>query len=127
MFKKSKLIRIIKNILWKYGVGRTHDELYIREINDRALVSARCPGLYSYLRKVHPRPWYDDEMDALFFAVYDYMIYNGMCVKMMYNEYDYFSRVKINGNYYKYASVNRRKESKERVGILLDYLLFRSI
>jgi len=32
--------------------------------------------LLDHLKKVHPRMWYDDEMDGLFFATYDYLTRN---------------------------------------------------
>ena len=37
------------------------------------------PDLYKHLKIVHPQKWFDDEVDALFFAIYDYITRTAKC------------------------------------------------
>ena len=49
---------------------RTHEFEIITMVNSKRRVEL---DLLNYLKKVHPRMWYDDEIEGLFFATYDYL------------------------------------------------------
>ena len=72
---KNRIIKFYKKLTYQltpefiYGKGRTQNKTVIVFLEH---------GLYpnditGYLKKVHPRKWYDDETDALFFAIWDYL------------------------------------------------------
>ena len=72
---KNRIIKFYKKLVYRltpefiYGKDRTQNKsvfiflehgLYPKDITE-------------YLKKVHPRKWYDDEAEALFFAIWDYL------------------------------------------------------
>ncbi len=64
----------IKKYLYNRGVGRKQENSSTRMINDDThSIHFYCPELITYLKKVHPRPWYDDEKEELFFRTYDFI------------------------------------------------------
>ena len=52
-----------------------------RSLHYREL-SQSCPDILEYLEKVHPKKWYDDEYESLFFTIYEYILSKGIKVKI---------------------------------------------
>lgn len=84
-FKKHK-----EKFLWKhFNKGRTQTNLSIWKVNNGESQTSRyCPKLIEHLNKVHPKQWFDDEQDALFFTIYDYLLSRKIKVTIRKSEYD---------------------------------------
>ena len=53
-----------------YSRSRTSDLMIMHFINNNV---GFPPELYNHLKIVHPQKWFDNESEALFFAIYDYL------------------------------------------------------
>lgn len=80
----------VRKFLRKYfNYGRTQDNICILKVTSKYSDTIRnCPELIRPLKKVHPKPWYDDELDALFFTIHDYILSRGIKIKITSCMYD---------------------------------------
>jgi hypothetical protein len=79
----SDIIKTIKSLLYnKFGVNRKKENWSSRQINDRKSdLHRKCPKMCSHLHHMHGT-WYDDEREALFFTIYDYIRKNKIPIKI---------------------------------------------
>lgn len=87
-----------EKFLWKhFNKGRTQTNISIWKVNNvESQTSKHCPKLIEHLNSVHPKQWYDDELDALFFTICDYLLSKKIKVIIKKSRYDnrrYFMRM----------------------------------
>ncbi len=100
---KSRIVKFLKRY---FAMGRTSNNMRIWQVNEDYLSwHKEYPEVIQYLKKKHPYKWYDDELESLFFYIYEYMLENKIPVKIEHTERMDTSVISI-GDRYRYYSRN---------------------